>query len=158
MKKELLVDPVPLNMCLRITTRSLHLSLLTKRSVFLQNTSLEQFVSFIAPYKAAFDCLYRLLLISVTRPVATRGIQGQCLLKFLLCPPNFLVPRKICFETMIKQKSCPRKDVFCPSKLQKPGYGPDCNSSRQGRNQERANRAVDTPEIFATMMTFTYFT
>jgi len=84
MKKELLVDPVPLNMCLRITTRSLHLSLLTKRSVFLQNTSLEQFVSFIAPYKAAFDCLYRLLLISVTRPVATRGIQGQCLLKFLL--------------------------------------------------------------------------
>jgi len=84
MKKELLVDPVPLNMCLRITTRSLHLSLLTKRSVFLQNTSLEQFVPFIAPYKAAFDCLYRLLLISVTRPVATRGIQGQCLLKFLL--------------------------------------------------------------------------
>jgi len=28
----------------------------------------------------------------------------------------------------------------------------------QGRNQERANRAIATPEIFANMMPFAYFT
>jgi len=28
----------------------------------------------------------------------------------------------------------------------------------QGRNQERANRPIDLPEIFANMMAFTYFT
>jgi len=32
-------------------------------------TLLEQFHSFIAPYKAAFDCSYKLLLIVVTLPV-----------------------------------------------------------------------------------------
>ena len=35
----LLVDSVPLNMCLRITTRSIDLPLSTKQPVFLQNTS-----------------------------------------------------------------------------------------------------------------------
>jgi len=31
--------------------------------------SLEQFISFIAPYKGAFDCLYKLLMILITLPV-----------------------------------------------------------------------------------------
>jgi len=34
-------------------------------------TSLEQFISFIAPYKGAFDCLYKLLLIAATLPVTS---------------------------------------------------------------------------------------
>jgi len=34
-------------------------------------TSLEQFISFIAPYKDAFDCLYKLLLIAVTLPATS---------------------------------------------------------------------------------------
>jgi len=32
-------------------------------------TSQEKCISFIAPYKGAFDCLYKLLLIAVTLPV-----------------------------------------------------------------------------------------
>jgi len=32
-------------------------------------TSLDQFLSFIAPSKAAFDCLYKLLLIALPLPV-----------------------------------------------------------------------------------------
>jgi len=32
------------------------------------------------------------------------------------------------------------------------------DSTYQGRNQERANRAIAPPEIFANMMAFTYFT
>ena len=34
-------------------------------------TSLEQLISFIAPYKGAFDCLYMLLPIAVTLPVTS---------------------------------------------------------------------------------------
>ncbi|XP_064111563.1 zinc finger MYM-type protein 1-like [Macrobrachium nipponense] len=34
-------------------------------------TSLVEFLSFIHPYKSAFDCLYRLLLIAVTLPVTS---------------------------------------------------------------------------------------
>jgi len=34
-------------------------------------TSLEQFISFIAPHKGSFDCLYKLLLIAVTLPVTS---------------------------------------------------------------------------------------
>jgi len=39
-------------------------NLLRKESQLL--TSLEQLISFITPYKSAFDCLYKLLLIAVT--------------------------------------------------------------------------------------------
>jgi len=34
-------------------------------------TLLEQLISFIAPYKGALDCLYKLLLIAVTLPVTS---------------------------------------------------------------------------------------
>jgi len=34
-------------------------------------TSLEQFISYIAPYKGAFGCLYKLLLKAVTLPVTS---------------------------------------------------------------------------------------
>jgi len=38
-------------------------------------TSLEQYISFIAPYKGAFDCLYKLLLIAVTLPVTSASCE-----------------------------------------------------------------------------------
>jgi len=44
-------------------------NLLRKESQLL--TSLEQFISFIAPYKGMFDCLYKLLLIAVNLPVTS---------------------------------------------------------------------------------------
>lgn len=40
-----------------------------------QPTSLVQFLSFIAPYKAAFDCLYKLLLLAVTLPVTSASCE-----------------------------------------------------------------------------------
>jgi len=46
------------------------------------------------------------------------GIQGQCHPKYLLCPPNFLVPRKICFKNLINTKIVPPlKMYFAPSNL-----------------------------------------
>ena len=36
-----------------------------------QLTSVIEFLCFLAPYKAAFDCLYKLLLITVTLPVTS---------------------------------------------------------------------------------------
>ena len=39
-------------------------------------TSLEQFLSCIASYKVAFDCLYKLLLIAVTLLVTSASCQG----------------------------------------------------------------------------------
>ena len=38
-------------------------------------TSLLEFLSFILPYKSAFDCLYRLLLIAVTLPVTSASCE-----------------------------------------------------------------------------------
>jgi len=38
-------------------------------------SSLEQFISFISPYKGAFDCLYKLLLIAVTLPVTSASCE-----------------------------------------------------------------------------------
>jgi len=38
-------------------------------------TSLKQFISLIAPYKGAFDCLYKLLLIAVTLPVTSASCE-----------------------------------------------------------------------------------
>ena len=38
-------------------------------------TSLLEFLSFIHPYKSAFDCLYRLLLIAVTLPVTSASCE-----------------------------------------------------------------------------------
>jgi len=46
------------------------------------------------------------------------SIRGQFSPKFLLCPPNFFVTRKICFKNIIKTKIVPPKNVFCPSKPQ----------------------------------------
>jgi len=57
--------------------------------------------------------LYDCISTPAYRPVAT----GQCPPKFLLFPPNFLVPRKICFKNIIK-KIVPPKNEFCPSKSQ----------------------------------------
>lgn len=47
--------------------------LLTKEPI--QPTSITQFLSFLSPYKAAFDCLYKLLLISVTLPVTSASCE-----------------------------------------------------------------------------------
>jgi len=44
--------------------------------------------------------------------------------KIFVVPPNVVVSRKICFEDIIKTKSCPPKNVFPPQTL-KPGYGPE---------------------------------
>ena len=41
------------------------------------------------------------------RPVAAGGIRGQSPPNFLRVPPNFLVPRKICFKNIIKTKIVP---------------------------------------------------
>ena len=43
-------------------------------------------------------------VLAIYRPVATGGIRGQCCPKFLLCSPNFVAPRKICFKHTIKAK------------------------------------------------------
>lgn len=40
-----------------------------------QPTSVAQFLSFLTPYKAAFECLYRLLLIAVTLPVTSASCE-----------------------------------------------------------------------------------
>ena len=48
-------------------------SLLRKESQL--PTSLEQCISFIAPYKGAFDCLYKLLLIAITLPVTSASYE-----------------------------------------------------------------------------------
>ena len=40
-----------------------------------QPTSLEQFLSFLSPYRAAFECLYKLLLIAVTLPVTSASCE-----------------------------------------------------------------------------------
>ncbi|XP_066969177.1 zinc finger MYM-type protein 1-like [Macrobrachium rosenbergii] len=47
--------------------------LLTKEPI--KPTSITQFLSFLSPYKAAFDCLYKLLLISVTLPVTSASCE-----------------------------------------------------------------------------------
>ena len=44
-----------------------------------QPTSILQFLSFIYPYKAAFECLYKLLLIAVTIPVTSASCQRSFL-------------------------------------------------------------------------------
>jgi len=49
-------------------------NLLRKESQLL--TSLEQFISFIAPYKGTFVCLYKLLLIAVNLPVTSASCEG----------------------------------------------------------------------------------
>jgi len=45
----------------------------------------------------------------------TGDIWGQ-LPQIFLCPPNFVVLRTICFKRMIKTKSSPPKNAFCPPK------------------------------------------
>ena len=40
-----------------------------------QPTSLEQFLSFLSPYRAAFEWLYKLLLIAVTLPVTSASCE-----------------------------------------------------------------------------------
>ena len=40
-----------------------------------QPTSALEFLCFLAPYKAAFDCLYKLLLITVTLPVTSASCE-----------------------------------------------------------------------------------
>ena len=42
--------------------------------------------------------------------------RGQCPHKFLLCPPNFVAPRKICFKHIVKAKILSPKNVLCPNK------------------------------------------
>ena len=46
-------------------------------------------------------------LCHLARPVATGGILGQCPHKFLLCPQNFIVPRKFYLKNIIKTKIVP---------------------------------------------------
>jgi len=43
-----------------------------------------QFLSFICPYKAAFDCLYKLLLIAVTLPVTSVSCERRSFSKMKL--------------------------------------------------------------------------
>jgi len=57
------------------------------------------------------------------RPADTVGHLGAITPKYFLCPPIFVVVRKICFKHMIKIKIFPPKNVFSPQTL-KPGYGP----------------------------------
>ena len=51
-----------------------------------------------------------------TRSVATGEHSGAVPPKFLLCPPNFCVPRKVCFKNIIKTKIVAPKNAFCPTK------------------------------------------
>jgi len=46
-------------------------------------TSIEQFISFIAPYKGAFDCLCKLLLIAVTLPVTSASCESFSKMKLV---------------------------------------------------------------------------
>jgi len=49
-----------------------------------------------------------------SRPVATGDIRGQCPPNFCALS-NFVVPRKNCFQHIIKAKVMPHKDAFCPA-------------------------------------------
>ena len=55
-------------------------------------------------------------------PQPRRGIRGQCLTKFFLRPPNFVVPRKK-FLSMLYNKKILLPQIFLPPQTLKSGYG-----------------------------------
>jgi len=59
--------------------------------------------------------LKRILL----RPVAKGTTGGSDPQNFFLCPPNFVVPSKICFKHIKKQKSSSPKNLFLPQTLKR---------------------------------------
>ena len=62
----------------------------------------------------------------LSRPADTVENSGAVTPKSFLCPPNFVVFRKMCFKHMIKIKIFPPiKCIFLLQTL-KPGYGPGC--------------------------------
>jgi len=62
------------------------------------------------------------------------GIRGQCLPNFFCDPPNFIVPRKICFKHTKNKSFTPENGkvwgVFYPQTLQ-PGNGPGAMDRRK---------------------------
>jgi len=64
-------------------------------------TSLEQFMSFIAPYKAAFDCLYKFLQIALTLPVTSASCE-RIFSKIKLVTLSWCVTKLHCVEVDMK--------------------------------------------------------
>ena len=59
------------------------------------------------------------------------GYSGAVPFKFLLCPPNFVAPRKICFEHIVKQKPWPPKNILFSTKPWNLATGLACTAGKQ---------------------------
>jgi len=63
----------------------------------------------------SFIITYLLQQICVVHRPVGMGAFGA-MPQIFLCPPNCVVPRKICFKHIMKTKILPSKNIFCPTK------------------------------------------